>query len=154
MRSGPGPLPHSVMKVLLARPHDFLVDKVRSVLERLHLEPVVLQSVRELATLPGQEFVGVVISLAPTSSVRESVADVHRAVRARWARRPIVFTGLSSLASAQRGLRTEVPGVELAGPGDLAPGAALYLTEADLGTGRDRSVTALAGRLHVPLPHA
>lgn len=125
------------MKVLLARPHDFLVETMTATLLKLGLEPVRLTGLDALPALPRHEFSGAIISLAASSSVRESMGEVYTAVRRAWPTRPIVFTGLSSLASARLGLTGELPGVRFTvvglheTPSDRVD-EHLYLAEADL----------------------
>jgi hypothetical protein len=141
------------VKVLLARPHDFVVDAVRDALAALQLQPVVLAHLEDLRSLQAAEFSGAVISIAPTSSVRASVAEVFQRVRASWPTTPLVFTGLSSLASARLGTRAELPGLELFGAHETpSPGAALYLSNTDLLQTRAAALKALAAHLHLEPP--
>ncbi|MBL8921947.1 MAG: hypothetical protein JNJ54_24065 [Myxococcaceae bacterium] len=142
------------MKLLLARPHDFIVKLMSETAIALGLEPVRLSSLDELRGLPGLEFVGAVVSLAPTSTVRASPGEVHAALRARWPTKPLVVTGLSTLASARQGVRVDLPGVELLGFAErpARAGAALYLSEADLRASQGAVLDALAAHLRVPRP--
>lgn len=142
------------MKLLLARPHDFIVELMSATTTALGLDPVRLGALDELRALVGIEYVGAVISLAPTSTVRATPAEVHAAVKARWPTKPLVLTWLSTLASARQGVRVDLPGVELFGLADRGAraGATLYLSEADLRTSRDAVLDVLAAHLRVPRP--
>jgi hypothetical protein len=140
------------MKLLLARPHDFIVEAMRATVKALELEPVRLASLDELSALRSAEFCGAVISMAPTSTVRATLAEVHRAVTSRWPSKPLIITGLSSLQSARLGLRAELIGVEVVGRADHpGPGAALYLTDADLKDATPALLQVMRSHLRLPV---
>lgn len=124
------------MKVLLARPHDFLVDSMRAWLSALQLEPVRLKSLDELAAHAAAEVGAVVISAAVTSTVRESPGATLVAVRRRLPQVPVLVAGLASFASARAGLATEFPGATLHSADEAAawgePSIILYVSAEEL----------------------
>ncbi|MBM4781586.1 MAG: hypothetical protein GQE15_28250 [Archangiaceae bacterium] len=123
------------MKVLLARPHDFIVAHMREAMTAIGHEPQVLDRLERLKDLSTTEFAGSVISLAATSSVPSTPAEVFAAVRKKWPTRPVAFSGLSSIASARAGLPAELKHLRLRSindPIDRSPDAVLYVTDVDL----------------------
>lgn len=123
------------MKVLLARPHDFIVAHMREAMTSIGHEPHVLDRLERLKDLNTADFAGSVISLAATSSVPSTPAEVFVAVRRKWPTKPIAFSGLSSIASARAGLPAELKHLRLRtinDPIDRAAEAVLYVTDVDL----------------------
>jgi len=140
------------VKVLLARPHDFVVTEMSAVLRAIGVEPVKLERLDQLAGLRGVEFCGVVISLAASSSIGHSVSEVHAAVRRTWANKPLVLTGLSSLESARAGLAAALGAKTFtvfgpAEPSPHQPTAFLYLQKTELEHQRERVFAALRQHL-------
>ncbi len=123
------------MKVLLARPHDFIVALMREAMVAIGHEPHVLDRLERVKDLSSTDFAGSVISLAATSTVPATPAEVFAAVRKKWPTRPIVFSGLSSIGSARAGLPAELKHLRLRtinDPVDRSPDAVLYVTDVDL----------------------
>lgn len=124
------------MKVLLARPHDFLVDSMRAWVGALQLEPVRLKSLDELASHAAAGVAAVVISAAVTSAVKESPGATLVAVRRLFPQTPVLVAGLASLTSARAGLASDFPGATLHGPGEAAawgePATLLYVSAEEL----------------------
>jgi hypothetical protein len=140
------------VKVLLARPHDFVVTEMSAALRALGVEPVTLERLDQLAGLRSVEFCGAVICLAASSSIGHSVSEVHAAVRRTWANKPLVLTGLSSLESTRRGLEAALGGKTFsvfgpAEPSPHLPTAFLYLQKTELELQRERALTALRQHL-------
>lgn len=123
------------MKVLLARPHDFIVSHMRTAMSAIGLEPTVLTNLSQLEELRAADFAGAVISLAATSSVPATAAEVFTAVRKKWPTKPIALSGLSSIASARSGLPAELKHLRLRSVNDALErslNAVLYVTDVDL----------------------
>jgi hypothetical protein len=141
------------MKVLLARPHDFLVDDMRAWLTSLGVEPVRLQSLDELARFEAVSVAGVVISSAVTSSVAGSPGAAWLAVRRQFPSKPVFIAGMATLASARGGLSAEFPGATLHALSEPvawgSPSVLLYVPGDEL---RARSAAlATAARSHLGL---
>jgi hypothetical protein len=96
------------MKVLLARPHDFVVGDMQRWVSDLGHTPVRLNSIDELRATPAAEVGGVVISTAVTSVVKATFGEVLDAARAAFPQVPLVIASLSSLASTRDGFRVEL----------------------------------------------
>lgn len=123
------------MKVLLARPHDFIVAHMRTAVSAVGLEPEVLTALAQLETLRAADFAGAVISLAATSSVPATALEVFAAVRKKWPTKPIALSGLSSISSARAGLPAELKHLRLrsvSDPVERSLNAVLYVTDVDL----------------------
>jgi hypothetical protein len=135
----------AAMKVLLARPHDFIVEHMRRAVTAAGHEPVALKSLEQLDAVPVADVCGVVVSLAASSVVPASPAVVVSALRKRWPTAPLVMTGLSALASARAGLEPALQHLQLRDleSGELPPGAVLYLTDVNLKQAFEASVDAL-----------
>ncbi|MDP2270112.1 MAG: hypothetical protein Q8N23_09895 [Archangium sp.] len=119
------------MKVLLARPNDFLVYDMSAWLRSLGLEPVRLSKLSELTAHPVTEIAGLVLSSAVTSAIPESLGAAMGAVRKVFPRKPVLISGLARLESARVGLARELEGATLKGPAEPAawgqPGVLLYV---------------------------
>lgn len=93
-------------KVLLARPHAFIVAEMRPFLERTGYLPTRLESLDDLD--PGKlgSFSGAIISTAVVSSIPAKPAEVFAALRKHYPSLPVLFAGLtefeSTLPSIQR----------------------------------------------------
>jgi hypothetical protein len=144
------------MKVLLARPHDFLVDEMRAWLTSLGVEPVRLQSIDQLVTFEPATVAGIVISVAVTSVVAEGPGAALLAVRRRFPSKPVIVAGMAALASARAGLAAEFDGATLHGPTEDAswgtPGVLLYVSGDDLRT-KSAALAAVARR-HLLIPRS
>ena len=81
-------------KVLLARPHFFIVAEMRPFLEKAGFAPSKLETLADLGGETHGFLSGAVISTAVVSSVGASVEEVFSAVRAKYPRLPILFAGL------------------------------------------------------------
>lgn len=119
------------MKVLLARPNDFLVNDMSVWLRSLGVEPVRLSKLSELAAHPVAEVAGLVLSSAVTSTIPESLGAAMAAVRKVFPHKPVLIAGLARLESARAGLGRELAGATLKGPAEPAawgqPSVLLYV---------------------------
>jgi hypothetical protein len=144
------------MKVLLARPHDFVVADMTRWMNSLGAEPVRLQGALDLSPFAAGEVGGVVISTAVTSMVSSAFGEVLDATRAAFPRAPVIIAGLTSTDSARSGFAAELKrnGLTLFGHAEHAPwGApttALYVTGRELQPPRSEALDAVA-RKHLRL---
>lgn len=101
-------------KVLLARPHAFIVAEMRPFLERNGYQPVKLESIADMH--PGKlgSFSGAIISTAVVSSIAAKPAEVFAALRNSYPSLPVMFAGLtgfdSTLSTIQRIVHDVHPG--------------------------------------------
>lgn len=137
--------------VLMARPHPFVAAAMRDLLETLGCTPVAPDSER-VGIVP----VGVVISLALQSSVRESAIEVYERIRGTYRRSPVVFVSLADTATILSGLERSLQNlpspprvVTPADPGVGTPGTALFLTKPHIENKPEQVLAAL--RLHFRL---
>lgn len=86
-------------KVLLARPHAFIVAEMRPFLERTGYLPTRLESLDDLD--PGKlgSFSGAIISTAVVSSIPAKPAEVFAALRQHYPSLPVIFAGLTEFES-------------------------------------------------------
>lgn len=101
-------------KVLLARPHAFIVSEMRPFLERNGYQPTRLENLDDLH--PGKlgTFSGAIISTAVVSSIPAKPAEVFAALRKSYPSLPVIFAGLagfdSTLPTIQRIVHDIHPG--------------------------------------------
>lgn len=88
-------------KVLLARPHAFIVAEMRPLLEHAGFIPTPLSTLSQLAESGAHGARGAVISVALSSSMPESAATVFAALRKHAPRMPVAFAGLADFDSAR-----------------------------------------------------
>lgn len=120
-------------KVLLARPHSFIVSEMRPFLERSGFAPAPLENLAALnAGSPGA-LSGAIISTAVLSSVGASADEVFAALRKKYPRVPVLFAGLTEFPMmkgvVERVVKALHPGAEVL-PIETA-------TESHPGLGRD-----------------
>lgn len=84
--------------ILLARPHPFIVTEMMPFLAQAGFRVVKPEGYANLATL-ARSCAGAVVSLAISSSVPESAAEVYQQLRAAAPALPVLFAGISSLDS-------------------------------------------------------
>lgn len=142
------------VKVLLARPNDFIVDDMRAWISALGVEPVRLSTLAELALQPHEGLAGVIISAAVTSSVPASPGAVFEAVRKQFRSTPVMIAGMTSLGSARSGLAGAFPGAELHGADEkVAWGSLKVLLYVPADQLRSRAPALMeAARAHLRLP--
>ncbi len=144
------------MKVVLARPHDFLVAQMKTWLLSLGVEPVRLGSLAELEALLPNEVAGVVVSTAVTSSVAATVGEALAAVARRLPVARLAIAGMATVASARAGLAAElkVHHLTLKGLDEAAewgePNVALYIQDTDFKPERLATLSQV-GRVHFRL---
>lgn len=113
-------------RVLLARPHAFIVNQMRPFLLDAGYVAVGARDLDHLRTELTSTFRGAIISTAVTSTVEADAAAVFRLVRERQPRLPVVFAGMADAATmritAERAVKELVASPVFAGPGDYRPG--------------------------------
>ncbi|MFH2134483.1 MAG: hypothetical protein ABII81_04800 [Pseudomonadota bacterium] len=104
-------------KVLLARPHAFIVSEMRPFLEKNGYQPSKLEDIGDIH--PGKlgSFSGAIISTAVVSSIPAKPAEVFAALRKNYPNLPVIFAGLTEFDSTQPTLQRIVS--------DLHPGATI-----------------------------
>ena len=132
-------------RVLLARPHAFIVNQMRPFLLEAGYTPVGTQSLDHLAQALSGSFHGAIISTAVSSTVNVDAATVFRLVREKLPRLPIVFAGMADAAtmklSAERAVKALVSTPTIASPQDMR-----------MASGSDRSSTFLVLRKEDLMP--
>lgn len=91
----------SERRVLLARPHAFIVNEMRPFLIEAGYMPVRIGSVEQLAHELASPARGAVISTAVTSSLGLDAGAVFRKVREFSPNLPVVFAGMADLATME-----------------------------------------------------
>lgn len=86
-------------KILLARPHSFIVSEMKPFLERNGYQPVKLESLDDIH--PGKlgTINGAIISTAVVSSITAKPAEVLAALRKHYPALPVLFAGLTDFDS-------------------------------------------------------
>lgn len=104
-------------KILLARPHSFIVSEMRPFLEKGGFAPSKLESLAELVQGNPGTFSGAVISTAVISTVNATAEEVFTAVRKRYPRLPVLFAGLTEFpmmkSAVERIVANTHPGAEI-----------------------------------------
>ncbi len=88
--------------ILLARPHPFIVAEMAPLLAELGFDPVRLESLAQLEGFGAAPWRGAIISLAISSSVGASAAEVVQALQARAPRVPLAFAGMVPTDTASK----------------------------------------------------
>ncbi|MBI1891424.1 MAG: hypothetical protein HYS18_12310 [Burkholderiales bacterium] len=89
-------------RVLLARPHPFIVADMKPLLLRAGFVPSPLSALAEIAAGAATGAKGAVISIALSSPIPESAETVFAALRQHVPRLPILFAGLVDFETARR----------------------------------------------------
>jgi AmiR/NasT family two-component response regulator len=114
-------------RVLLARPHAFIVSQMRPFLLDAGYTPVGVQDLVELDDQLVTPLKGAIISTAVTSTIDADASAVFRMVRQKQPRLPIVFAGMADAATmkvvAERAVAEMVSGPIVVGPGGYRAGA-------------------------------
>lgn len=114
-------------RVLLARPHAFIVNQMRPFLVDAGYVAVGARDLDHLRTELASTFKGAIISTAVTSTVEVDAAAVFRLVRERQPKLPVVFAGMADAATmrvtAERAVKDLVSSPVFAGPDDYRPAA-------------------------------
>jgi len=95
-------------RVLLARPHAFIVNEMRPFLAEAGFTSVRIDSLEQLAQelrLPAK---GAIISTAVSSSLGSDAATVFRQVREWGPNMPVVFAGMADFTTMQATVRRAV----------------------------------------------
>lgn len=89
-------------KVLIARPHAFVNDEIKAVIENAGFHPLTVGSSIELREIDLSLVSGAVVSLAVNSPVEDSIEDVIEYLRGNQPHLPIAFAALMSFDMACR----------------------------------------------------
>ncbi|NMM36938.1 MAG: hypothetical protein HHJ09_05390 [Glaciimonas sp.] len=141
--------------VLLARPHPFIAAEMKPLLEQCGYAAVKLENLADL-TVQAKNSAGVVISLAVSSSLGETAADVFTRLRQGVPRIPVLFAAMLPLDKAQSslerlakqaGVQATILGVAAGNANAAAlgnPNTFLYISKDDLA---DPARRAIASRM-------
>jgi hypothetical protein len=102
-------------KVLLARPHSFIVSDMKPFLEKSGFLPVRLDALSALDSGISGTMSGAVISTAVLSTINASAEEVFSALRKKYPRLPVIFAGLTEFSMMKSAVERVV--------GRLHPGA-------------------------------
>ncbi|MBA5604213.1 hypothetical protein H3H36_02395 [Duganella sp. FT3S] len=139
--------------ILLARPHPFIVTDMMPFLTQAGFRVVKPEGYANLATL-ARSCTGAVVSLAISSSVPESAAEVYQKLRAAAPALPVLFAGISSLDSLrgsmeriaqQAGMQAAILGISAANERTGGLGKSdtlLYVSKEDLADTARRQMAA------------
>lgn len=143
MTGDPSPKP----RVLLARPHDFLVEDVRTALVAAGAEPVSVDTLDALRAQKGAALVGAVASTAVISPMPCTLREVLTILAADFPTLPLVLTGLAGFEVIVQRVRDEGGGalklIELTDGVILPRGSVLVVTAADFRARREAVRSAL-----------
>lgn len=107
-------------RVLLARPHAFIVNEMRPFLVAAGYLPQRVENLEQLGAELARPLRGAVISTAVTSAVGADAATVFRLVREKAPRLPVIFAGMADLetmkVTAERAVRALVEAPVIAPP--------------------------------------
>ena len=144
-------------RILLARPHAFIVSEMRPFLTDAGYSPVRVESLDQLALELRRPLHGAIISTAVSSSVNADAATVFNLIRERSPTLPVVFAGMADLETmkvvSERAVKAVVASPVVAGPatyraaGDRAS-SFLILRKEDLLAGASRDAALRALRAH------
>lgn len=113
-------------RILLARPHAFIVNQMRPFLVDAGYVGVGARDLDHLRAELGSSLKGAIISTAVTSTVDADAAAVLRLVREMQPNLPVVFAGMADAATmrstAERAVKGLVPSPVFAGPADYRAG--------------------------------
>ena len=111
-----------IKSIVLARPHPFIVAEMTPFLEQAGYRIVKPEGRKRLPSL-ARSSAGAVVSLAVSSTVAESAADIYQQLFAAAPLLPVLFAGISSLyqmrvslyrIAKQAGVQASVVGVSAA----------------------------------------
>jgi hypothetical protein len=98
-------------RVLLARPHAFIVNEMKPFLERAGFLPCRLESLDQLDEELRKPLCGAIISTAISSSVNADAATVFRRVREKLPRLPVLFAGMADFGAMTSLVENAVQGM-------------------------------------------
>lgn len=142
-----------IKSIVLARPHPFIVAEMTPFLEQAGFRIVKPEGRASLPAL-ARSSAGAVVSLAVSSTVAASAADIYLQLCAAAPRLPVLFAGISSLdtmrgslerIAKQAGMQASIVGVSVANEkmGSLnKPGTFLYVSKDDLTDPTRRQIAA------------
>jgi hypothetical protein len=110
-------------RVLLARPHAFIVNEMRPFLLEAGYAPARPDDLPGLERALAEPAAGAIISTAIRSSVPVDAATVFRMVRQRWPEMPVAFAGMADAATMRAAVERAVQPLA---PLPLVVGAAGY----------------------------
>lgn len=104
-------------KVLLARPHSFIVSEMKPLLEKSGFAPTKLDSLQALESGNLGPMSGAVISTAVISTISATADEVFTALRRKYPKLPVLFAGLTEFSlvkgSVERMVRRIHPDAEV-----------------------------------------
>lgn len=95
-------------RILLARPHPFVVETMQPFLAANGWTPEMLADVGDIVRLGQAGYAGSIISTAPHASVRQTFLEVFEALRRRLPTLPIAFSTLLGWDLIAKELRIQV----------------------------------------------
>lgn len=127
--------------MLLARPHDFMVEDVTTALVSAGAEPLSIDTLDTLRAHKGAPLAGAVASTAVTSTMPSTLREVLTVLAADFPGLPLVLTGLAGFEVIAQRVRDEGGGalklVELVDGVIVAKGSVLVVTAADFRARRE-----------------
>lgn len=145
--------------VLLARPHPFIVAEMKPLLEHSGYVAIKLESLNDLPA-QARTSVGVVISLAVSSSLGESAAEIFTRLRQETLRVPVLFAAILPLNKNQgslerlaknAGVQATIIGVAAGNENAAALGKTdtfLYISKDDLADPASRAIASRMVQRH------
>lgn len=143
--------------VLLARPHPFIVAEMKPFLEHSGYLAAKLESLADLAA-QARSSAGVVISLAVSSSLGETAAEVFTRLRQAAPRAPVLFAAMlgfdksqDSLERKNAGIHATILGVATGNESAAAlgkPDTFLYISKDDLADATRRAIASRMVQRH------
>lgn len=91
-------------KVLLARPHSFIVSEMKPLLEKSGFVPAKLDSLQALDSGSLGFMSGAVVSTAVVSTISATADEVFVALRHKYPKLPILFAGLTEFSLMKNGI--------------------------------------------------
>ncbi|RVT49621.1 hypothetical protein [Rubrivivax albus] len=147
-------------RILLARPHAFIVNEMRPFLLEAGFSPVKPESKVQLLEELGRPAQGIVISTAVSSNVEGDAEAVFRWVREKQPNVPVAFAGMTDARFMRLAVEQAVKALVhqpvitgaadylAAARGHTRSGVFLFLRKDDLSPGAGRQVAMAALRAH------
>ena len=96
-------------KILLARPHPFIVSEMKPFLEQSGFSPLPIKDISELEGLASTSLSGAIISLAVQSTIDESAVMVFEAIRKQFPYLQVAFAGMLDASMASKAIKRVLP---------------------------------------------
>ena len=98
-------------KVILARPHPFIVKEMKEFLITKGYEPVGIENLKDLDTIEAADVAGAIVSTSVVSNVAESPHDVIVSLREHVPGVPVAFASLVEFKMIKESLLHALAGV-------------------------------------------